>query len=508
MPGLASFCDRASRGALPLLLRAAVVAAAVSVAVAATPGEATDLTVTSINPATGVMSLTWTPACAASDHHIEFGPLDAVAGYGYAGQVCGLGAGGAYGAFNPGAASYFFVIVGDDGVGTEGSYGTSFISGVAAERPPDTIDPVCPRVQDLTQRCDGPFVPLALGMTAYRPVTGGASGAAFLRRAVPESEEIVPGAGIRVNGDDDDGDAIPDRDDAAVAGENDLIEVVLNVDPPTPPAGYDYILSRTNAGLRVWSASTKGTEVLPAGSAVIAFTSTTRTVWVENPLGGTADLVFEARPSAGGSPTASDTVRFRPFTSVVIALGGEGQVPADPPLEPTNHGTFQLAITLVQKGYDVHMYDEDVVPANGAGAAFNEVASAVRNRAVSGVAIFGYSHGGGSTNDLSRKLDAERATIGSFTIDLTAYVDGIDNDSDFDIDPETALPPSTGYHANWYEHPGCGFLQLCGAPVPGANLNVNVTAQPWGSSLTHFTIDDAPEVLQALLDLVILHVAP
>jgi len=131
---------------------------------------------------------------------------------------------------------------------------------------------------------------------------------------------------------------------------------------------------------------------------------------------------------AGGAITSSDRVIFRSVTSVVIALGGENQVPADPPLEPSNHGTFQLAITLEQKGYDVHMYDEDVVPANGAGAAYNEVLAAVRSRMVTGVAIYGYSHGGGSTNDLARKLNADRASIGTFSIDFTAYVDGIDND--------------------------------------------------------------------------------
>jgi hypothetical protein len=169
---------------------------------------------------------------------------------------------------------------------------------------------------------------------------------------------------------------------------------------------------------------------------------------------------------------------------------------------------FQLAIALHQKGYDVHMYDEDVVPASGAGAAYNEVAAAVQRRGVSGVAIFGYSHGGGSTNDLARRLDADRASLGPFTIDFTAYVDGIDNDSDFDIDPESALPPTTGFHANYYQHPGCGFLQLCGGPVAGSDLDVNVTATPWGSSLTHFTIDDAPQVLQSLLDLVMAHVVP
>jgi len=342
-------------------------------------------------------------------------------------------------------------------------------------------------------------------MTAFRPAS--TSGAAFQRIALPEDEELTPGAGIRVNGDDDNANAVPDRDDTAVTGENDLIEVVMSADPQVPQPGYEYVLTRTSANVRVWSAPTKDVELLASGSAVVTFAAPTLTVWVENHLGGAADLELAARALAGGAIVASDRVHFRPFSSIIIALGGESQVPADPPLEPTNHGTFQLAIALRQKGYDVAMYDEDVVPSNGAGAAFNEVASAVGRRAVSGVAIFGYSHGGGSTNDLARRLDTMRATIGSFSIDFTAYVDGIDNDSDFDLDPETVLPPSTGYHANYYQHPGCGFLQLCGGPVAGSNRDVNVTATPWGASLTHFTIDDAPTIFQELLDQVMTNVA-
>jgi len=496
-------CYRGLCLAAALLLASAIA----TEASAATPGEATDLVVTGFDAATGSLSFTYIPACSAADHHIEFGALEDVASFIYSGQVCGIGVSGAYTGFDPGPGSYFFLVVGDDGVGTEGSYGTSFIGGAHLERPEDTNDPVCARVQDLTQRCDGPFVP-TLGMSAFRPVTGGASGAAFQRREVPESEELIPGAGIRANGDDDDADGRPDRDDTQVSGENDLIEVVLTVDPPIPTTGYEYVLSRTSASIRVWSAPTKETDLLPGGSDVLTFSSSTRTVWVECPAGGSSDLELVARSVSDGAIVASERVHFYPFTSVVIALGGENQVPADPPLDPANHGTFQLAITLHQRGYDVHMYDEDVVPSSGAGAAFNEVASAVQRRAVTRVAIFGYSHGGGSTNDLARRLDAQRASIGAFSIDFTAYVDGIDNDSDFDVDPETQLPPTTGFHANYYQHPGCSFPQLCGGPVAGADLNVNVTATPWGAGLTHFTIDDSPQLLQELLDLVMSHVVP
>jgi len=461
--------------------------------------------VTGYDVGTGDISLSYTPACSAANHHIEFGRLQDVRTATYSGQVCAIGTSGAYGSFNPGPGSWFFLVVGDDGIGTEGSYGTSLIGGTPAERPADSLDPACAFTQDLSQRCDGPFTP-TLDLSAFRPATG-TSGAPFQRWPVGEGEETTPGAGVRMNGDDDDADGQVDRDDGNVAAENDLVEIQLTVDPPTPPPGFEYLLSRTNANIRVWSAATKGSEILaPGNSVTLTFASTTRTLWVENPSGGAADLIFAARATPSGTVVASDLVHFFPLSSVVIALGGESQVPADPPLEPTNHGTFQLAITLYHMGYDVQMYDEDVVSSTGAGQAYNEVVSAIQKRGISHVAIFGYSHGGGSTTDLAQRLNANRATIGSFSIDFTAYIDGIQNDSDFDLDPETALPPSTAYHANYYEHPGCGFLQLCGAPVSGADLNVNVTATPWGGSLTHFTIDDAPQVLQGILDLLVTHV--
>jgi hypothetical protein len=505
-PLFACLASAIARGAAAVVLAGLVGASGATTA--ATPGEATNLVVTGYDPVTGHISIAWTNGCGAADHHIEYGALQDMATYTYSGQVCGLGTGGSYASFNPGPGSYFFFVVADDGVSVEGSYGTSWINGVASERPENTLDPSCARVQNLSQRCDAPFEP-ALDLAAYRPSTGasGASGAPFQRWPVDEDEEVTPGARIRINGDDDDADGLADRDDIGVAGENDLVELTLTVDPPEPPPGYEYVLARSNANLRVWNESTRNTEVIgPGNSAVLAFTTGTRTLWAESPFGGEADLDFIARSIATGTPVASDHLHIVPFTSVVIALGGESQVPADPPLEPTNHGMFQLAITLYRMGYDVHMYDEDVVPASGAGAAYNEVVGAVQKRGVGHVAIYGYSHGGGSTNDLARRLDTNRATIGAFAIDFTAYVDGIDNDSDIDIDTETALPPATAYHANWYQHPGCGFLQLCGGPIAGANLNVNVTATPWGSGLTHFTIDDAPEVLQGLLDLLVVHV--
>ena len=110
--------------------------------------------------------------------------------------------------------------------------------------------------------------------------------------------------------------------------------------------------------------------------------------------------------------------------------------------------------------------------------------------------------------DLARRLDDNRGTIGTFLIDFTGYVDGIDNDSDIDVGTETALPPSTGYHANYYENPGCGLFALCGGPIAGADFDLNVNTTPWGASLGHFTVDDAPEVKDGLRDQLLERVLP
>jgi hypothetical protein len=117
----------------------------------ATPGEPSALRVVAVDEATGELELSYTPGCAAVDHSIVFGPLADVSSYGYSGQVCSLGASGVVARFDPGPGSFFFLVVGNDGAGVEGSYGTN---GEGTERPEDLADPVCAALQDLSGRCD------------------------------------------------------------------------------------------------------------------------------------------------------------------------------------------------------------------------------------------------------------------------------------------------------------------------------------------------------------------
>ncbi len=64
-------------------------------------------------------------------------------------------------------------------------------------------------------------------------------------------------------------------------------------------------------------------------------------------------------PPTNAASTGPDVLHFYPFNSVVIVLGGEDQVPSDPP--NAEHGVFGIATDLYRNGYDVHMYDEDAV---------------------------------------------------------------------------------------------------------------------------------------------------
>src|SRR5262249_5335245 len=197
------------------------------------------------------------------------------------------------------------------------------------------------------------------------------------------------------------------------------------------------------------------------------------TVWIEWAAAqqGVADLRLE--PLA--ATFALDMLRFHTFGSIIIALGGEGQNPSVP-VDP-NHGTFVTGIDLYNSGYDVFLHSEADVAPDGSGPAYNEVVDAIQHRMVNRVGIFGYSHGGGSTFFLADRLDVNRAGIGVFDIVATSYVDGVENNSNIDVNPETRRPPSSEYHANQYQVGSIADFFLDGGPVtnsdpPPTGLNV------------------------------------
>jgi hypothetical protein len=327
------------------------------------------------------------------------------------------------------------------------------------------------------------------GLTAYRPQHGGGY-FPFARTPVPEGLEEDPqlGPGIRVNG--------PLETDPA--GEDDLIEVTVE----RPFAGASFVLQRSGAELAVWSTRDKlaGTE-LPFTNdrtAPLAFGgAAARTLWVEwsGATPGLAALALRALEL----DRQVDRLLFHAFQGLVVALGGEDQVPGLP-LDP-NHGTFVAATELYERGWDVLMRDEDEVDSTGDGPVYVEVVNAIQHRGVGALAIFGYSHGGGSTYHLCERLDANRPTIGTFSIPFTSYVDGVRNNSDFDTAMELRRPLGSGYHANHYQVGSFADFFIDGGPVnpsapPPSGLNVETVA--WGAGATHFVVDDYFQVFAFL----------
>ena len=334
------------------------------------------------------------------------------------------------------------------------------------------------------------YTVIRVGMSAYRPTTEGpAYGNPFAKHEVPDDLEESPGAGIRVNKDDDNNNSTADRDDTTVNNENDLIEVVLNAVPPAPSSGFKYILKRSAGNIKVWNSQTKGAAWLDANDeTTLTFSTTPMTVWVENPNGGSADLELIAR--SGTTDVCSDKVHFYPFSSVVVLFEGEFGVPSDPP----GGGISTLALAAYTNGYDVHVYDEPDLfeTPNTEDAAFAEIDSAVENRGVTAVAIIGYSHGGGSTYNVSVRLDADAT---AFNLAFTAYIDAISQPL-ANMTAENRRPVRSAFHVNYYQvAQGNDFpLYLDGTPsVPaGAGFEDNVDDPTITES--HTTIDDAPVV--------------
>jgi hypothetical protein len=100
-------------------------------------------------------------------------------------------------------------------------------------------------------------------------------------------------------------------------------------------------------------------------------------------------------------------------------------------------------------GFDVrHLFAID--------AAHNEVLSAFKDRNVSRIAMFGYSHGGGSTYALSQRLEQDRQTDADFAnvfsaIAFTGYIDAITVQHESGFHAERHVPRLSQFHFNYYQ---------------------------------------------------------
>jgi hypothetical protein len=315
----------------------------------------------------------------------------------------------------------------------------------------------------------------------------------FGRDFVPEAEEDQRGIGIRRNGDDDNGNGVADRLDPTVVDEDDLIELQVRTSPlASAGTGLRYVLFR-GPYIRVWESSDKGNGVLTSSANFeqvdLNPTAIETSLWVE-----WADMtvpnasvilnleVWTVSPHAAANNrlVATDTLVFYPFRSVVVALTGEQWSTGSDPI--TDSGVYTIASTLRDEGYSVWFADEDGVDSSGAGDVYDNVVRQIQGNAITQTAVFGHSHGGGSTHDLTMLLNNNRAAIGTFTIPFTGYLDAIGNISNVYVLAETRRPP-TEFHTNIYQTNGA----LDGGYVDGADDNFDVTGRP---GMTHSDLDD------------------
>jgi hypothetical protein len=343
-----------------------------------------------------------------------------------------------------------------------------------------------------------------------RPTDGGFPGG-FPKRPVLEIDEFSAtlGPGIRMNTD-------PDPVVGGISTENDLIEVKID----RLPGQGDLILQRSGA-LVLYYDYDKDTPVPmqnASNTEPLQFAGNSATVFVEwaSPEHGTDILSL----LNGTTFAVLDSVRFHSFRSIVTVFGGKGQDARDTdgdgrisdprdggdPNDPNTNieGIFEIAQDLYESGWDVLAFSTpDAAPPidQVIGVAYDEIVNAITYQAVGnpfdfggGVAVMGYSWGGGAAHDLIERLWDDFDYNVTYGVFLDAVVYG------------TRLPPiaqndwpnEVFYLLNIYQE----NIFLGGEPIdpndvtPGAMLeDIDTTTAPgFPGNLNHSNIDDDPQV--------------
>lgn len=329
----------------------------------------------------------------------------------------------------------------------------------------------------------------------------------------PGADPTAPflGAQIRINGDDDDGNGTPDRQDGSATADDDLVRIDIDDITPTAadlPAEYDFelVIRPVDENILLWGNDHKdpiqnahdaegggtslGLDSLPLTNGVYA-------EWIGTSDGWSAvELILRTESDQGVVEVILDRVSFDTVNDRVVVLGGEDQSPSMP--FPGNHGTFVGAEQLYALGYDVWIYDEDAVEndvSNLSGAALDDTRTGIESQGVTSLAIVGYSHGGGSVYKMSKFLREIYYDIPPFEIRYTAYIDAIRENNAIDFQSETRKPLLSSFHFNGYQRnggPGPGCL-LCGDSIPASAVEILIPGT--APDLDHLTIDDFITVL-------------
>jgi len=353
-------------------------------------------------------------------------------------------------------------------------------------------------VQDPNNPVNGPIYHRPTGVDL-----GGLPGG-FPKRPVLEPDEFSStlGPGIRMNTD-------PDPVVNGISAENDLIEVKID----RLPGQGDLILQRSVA-LVLYYDYDKDTPVPmqdASNTQPLQFTNNSATVFVEwaSPEHGTDILSL----LNGTIFAVLDSVRFHSFRSIVTIFGGKGQDSRDTDGDGSiddsrggnnREGIFQVAQELYNTGWDVLAFSvPDAEPPidQVIGVAYDEIVNAITYRAVGnpfdfggGVAVMGYSWGGGAANVLIERLWDDF----DYNVIYGVYLDAVVYGSELPPIAMNFWPEGLFYLLNIYQE----NVPLGGEPVDpndvpaGSQLeDIDTTTAPgFPGNLFHATIDDDPQV--------------
>jgi hypothetical protein len=316
---------------------------------------------------------------------------------------------------------------------------------------------------------------LSGAFTAYRPVLSADSHVTasaninFHDYPIPESEEDSRGVGVRIDGEDNG----PSHIVQTGQPDLDLLEVDVHVGVPSP-SGFHYVLLRDDPDIKVWGEQSKQTAILDSNSALLSFSSPAKVLWVEwsGSRQGVASLSLLAVNDATGQAIRLDNIKFHTFSSVVLVFSGETSLDSPRGIDPTFGPMINVFLYYYEIGYDAHIFvplDSPNRTLFGEGPAYAEVSSAVKSRAVTQLAIVGYSHGGGATYSLAKAVDATNLLPAGVSISFSAYIDAIDNTHVLSRGAERHRPPGSMYFLNIYQPHRQGRH---GVSIRSANQNI------------------------------------
>ncbi len=218
-------------------------------------------------------------------------------------------------------------------------------------------------------------------------------------------------------------------------------------------------------------------------------------------FGSSRGRASEASLVSADDGSVIDAAYFHTFQSIIVGLGGFSQGSA------AGSGTGTAAVNTAAAsvpdfhdlGYAVHWY-----PWNKAAEALAEVQTALTDRGVSKLSMYGYSLGGDRVVDIANNL----AGVNTEVIHRTAFIDAIEESFPFFFGTaERQLPPGSPKHLNIYQdqdhflHGGTTNEDVGTADVTDINASTDSSDTPQlrpdaSNGGPHIDIDFTAEVIE------------